>query len=82
MGSEPSILDVPRLLYDGKLRQALIESPEDPELLSFWLNDITNNRGNESNEVTAWIASKFTTFAGNRVLKAMLSTGADSFDPS
>lgn len=81
-GPKASLLDVPRLFSDPRLRRALLEHVADPDVHAFWTNDISGNRSNELNELIAWITSKFTTFASNRVVTQMLATGEDSFDPA
>ena len=81
-GDRTSLLDVPRLLEDDGLAQSLESCLHDPALKTFWRNDFFGNRSTELNEVRAWVASKFSGFTSNAAMRAMLGSGADSFDPA
>ena len=80
-GIRTSLLDVPRLLYNRRLLNTAVNRLTDDDLKEFWVNDVLGNRSSESQEVNAWIASKFTAFASNEVVKSVLATGEDSLDP-
>jgi hypothetical protein len=80
-GARTSLIDVARLIEDDDLAKAVFESLSDPTLRSFWRNDFFTNRSSEGNEVRAWVASKFGGFTSNAAMRAMLGSGADSFDP-
>lgn len=81
-GPRASLLDVPRLLYDRELLKASMPLITDPEVRAFWVNDVVGNRSSDANEVIAWVSSKFTAFASNRVIRAVLATGEDALDPT
>lgn len=81
-GRRTSLLDVPRVLEDPEMAKALAALQTDRELQSFWRNDMLGNRSADLAEVIAWVASKFTGFAMNPAIRAMLETGEDSFDPA
>ncbi|MGB7983395.1 MAG: DUF87 domain-containing protein [Candidatus Nanopelagicales bacterium] len=76
-----SLLDVPRLLEDEALAQSLAARLTDPTLKAFWRNDFFGNRSSEVNEIRAWVASKFSGFTSTAAMRAILESGADSFDP-
>jgi energy-coupling factor transporter ATP-binding protein EcfA2 len=81
-GERTSLLDVPRVLEDDDLARLLESRLTDPTLKTFWRNDFFGNRSAELNEIRAWVSSKFNGFTSNAAMRAILGTGADSFDPA
>lgn len=76
------LLDVPMLMSDTKLIDALSSSPlvDDPRLKAFLQNEPAVRRSAEFGELNSWISSKFNTFDGTPAMRGILGTGENSVD--
>lgn len=80
-GEYASLLDVPLMLGHKGMRKALIERLTDPTEKLWWENDLLNQRSAEYGDLTSWVNSKFETFSASPAMRAILGSGADTYNP-
>lgn len=81
-GPRASLLDVPLMLGHAGMRTALTAQLTDPAEKLWWENDIRNQKSGEYADLTAWVNSKFERFSASPALRAILGSGADTYDPA
>ncbi len=80
-GEYASLLDVPLMLGHKGMRKALVERLTDPAEKLWWENDLLNQRSTEYGDLTSWVNSKFETFSASPAMRAILGSGADTYNP-
>lgn len=79
-GDRASLLDVPMMLGNKRMRAELMKRLTDESERMWWENDVLTQKSSEHGELVAWVNSKFESFSASPALRAILGTGCDGYD--
>ena len=76
-----TFVDIPKLLVDPDFMKQKLPHAKDQNVIDFWTKEWpSSQRSNESGEVTSWVASKFSAFLSNDMMRSIIGQTKSAFN--